>query len=147
MILRACVKCGKPSPASHCSEHKPVNRRRQRMAMSGGAWETQRRKVIARDLRCCYLCGQVVEEGEPVEVDHLVEVAEGGSSDLSNLATCHRSCHVRRHREPEWAAPMIEAALRSLAGDDPYPGRDSDSTAETQDGSADRRARAEKSGL
>ena len=116
MILRACATCGKPSPDPHCSKHRPINRRRERMAMSGGAWETQRQRAIARDLRCCYLCGKVISESEPIDVDHLVEVAEGGSNDLSNLATAHVSCHRRRHREPEWAAERIASALRALGG-------------------------------
>ena len=133
MILKACTVCGKPTPAPYCSKHKPVNRRRQRMAMSGGAWETQRQRAIARDLRCCYLCGRTVKEREPIEVDHLVEVAEGGTNDLSNLATCHRSCHVRRHREPEWAAERIASALKALGGDAPHPGTDPDSSGTEQD--------------
>lgn len=133
MILRACIKCAKPTPESYCPEHKPVNRRRQRMGMSGGAWETQRQRAIARDLRCCYLCGSVVREGEPVDIDHLVEVSEDGSSDLSNLATCHRACHRRRHREPEWAAEKIASALMALGSADPHPGGHQDSDATTQD--------------
>lgn len=77
------------------------------MGLSGGAWETLRRKVQARDMGCCYLCGQVGAD----EVDHLIEVAAGGSNDLSNLASCHAACHRRRHREPEWAGDRVQMAL------------------------------------
>lgn len=129
MILKACATCGKPSPGAYCSKHRPVNRRRQRMAMSGGRWETLRRKVIARDLRTCYLCGKRVEDGDEIDVDHLVEVAEGGSNEPSNLATCHRACHRRRHLDTEWARNPVAAALAVLAG----VGDDSRPSAQNQD--------------
>lgn len=114
VILRACATCGKPSPEPYCSKHKPVNRRRQRMKMSGGAWEAVRRQIIARDLRCCYLCGQVVEDDESLEVDHLVPVAAGGSNSLTNAASAHRACHKRRHADPEWASERVEATIELL---------------------------------
>ena len=115
MILRACVVCAKPGPESYCREHRPApwgSKRRERMGISGGAWETLRHKVIARDMECCFLCGRV---GGELEVDHLVEVAAGGSNSLANLATCHKTCHARRHREPEWAAERVAMALEVLA--------------------------------
>ena len=124
-VLRACAVCAKPSPGPYCREHQRerwTNKRQSRMGIGGGSWEAIRRRVIARDQRVCYLCDQVVAEGEPIEVDHLVEVSEGGSNDLSNLATAHASpCHRRRHREPEWAAERIERALRSLGGGGGHP--------------------------
>ena len=53
-ILRACVTCGRPSRESYCAAHKPKpwegSKRRERMGMSNGSWETVRRKVLARDL-------------------------------------------------------------------------------------------------
>lgn len=57
-----------------------------------------------------YLCDQLGAE----QVDHLVEVADGGSNDLANLASCHASCHARKHREPEWARERVEVALSVL---------------------------------
>jgi 5-methylcytosine-specific restriction endonuclease McrA len=111
MILRACVKCGKPSPASHCSEHKPkpwaTSERRQRMGMSGGAWETVRRRVLKRDSTCCYLCGKV----GATEVDHLLGPEH---NELPALASAHHQCHRRRHTEPEWAAERVQMALEVL---------------------------------
>ena len=113
-ILRACVTCGRPSPEGHCRDHKPkpwaTSRRRERMGLSGGAWATLRRKVLARDMRCCYRCDQLGAD----EVDHLLDVAEGGPNDLSNLASCHAACHVRKHRNPEWARDRVEIALSVL---------------------------------
>ena len=70
-ILRACVVCAKPSRSSYCKAHQPEpwsgGKRRKRMGISGGAWETIRRKVLARDQRICYLCDLPGAD----EVDHL----------------------------------------------------------------------------
>ena len=82
------------------------------MGLSGGAWETLRGKVLARDRGCCYLCDELGAD----RVDHLVEVANGGTNDLTNLASCHESCHDRRHCGPEWAQERVERALAVLGG-------------------------------
>jgi 5-methylcytosine-specific restriction protein A len=80
------------------------------MAISGARWQTLRQKVLARDRGCCYLCDQLGAD----QVDHLVEVAQGGSNDLSNLASCHAGCHDRRHRDAQWAQERVEMALSVL---------------------------------
>ena len=114
MILRSCVKCGRPSPGVYCRAHKPKpwkgSKRRQRMGVSGGRWATIRRRVLERDRGICYLCDQPGAN----EADHLIEVANGGSNDLTNVASCHRSCHRRKHREPEWARERVQMALEVL---------------------------------
>jgi HNH endonuclease len=88
------------------------------MAMSGGAWSTVRRKVLDRDQGCCYLCGKLGSD----EVDHLIEVADGGTNRMDNLASCHSKCHRRKHRDPEWAAERVEMALSVLRGVPPVRG-------------------------
>ncbi len=80
------------------------------MGLSGGAGETLRQKVLARDQGCCYLCDELGAD----RVDHLVEVAAGGKNALTNLASCHSACHDRKHREPEWAQERVEKALAVL---------------------------------
>ena len=80
------------------------------MGLSGGAWDTLRRKVLARDMGICFLCDQFGAD----QVDHLVDVAAGGSNDPSNLASCHAACHDRKHRDAEWAKERVERALAVL---------------------------------
>jgi 5-methylcytosine-specific restriction endonuclease McrA len=77
------------------------------MGLSGGAWETLRRKVLVRDMGTCFLCGRLGAN----QVDHLIEVADGGTNELTNLASCHADRHARKHREPERAAERAEMAL------------------------------------
>jgi len=67
--------------------------------MSGGAWETVRRRVLERDMGYCYLC-DLPGAGE---VEHLIELAAGGTSRMDNLASCHSHCHRRKHTDPGWA--------------------------------------------
>jgi 5-methylcytosine-specific restriction protein A len=113
-ILRACVTCGSPSRETHCPEHKrkpwATSRRRERIGMSGGAWETLRRKVLARDQGVCYLCDRLGAD----QVDHLIEVAAGGTNGMDNLGSCHGACHELKHRDPEWAMERVEMALEVL---------------------------------
>lgn len=116
MILRACIKCGVPSKDGYCAKHpKPrpwaTSKRRERIGMSGGAWETLRRNVLKRDMGCCYLCGRLGAS----EVDHLLALADGGTNLPENLASAHPSCHRRKHLEPEWARPQIRDAIALLA--------------------------------
>jgi 5-methylcytosine-specific restriction endonuclease McrA len=80
------------------------------MGISVGAWETLRRNVLARDRGYCYLCDRLGAD----QVDHLVEVADGGSNDLISLASCHAGCHERRHRDAQWAHERVEMAQSVL---------------------------------
>jgi 5-methylcytosine-specific restriction endonuclease McrA len=80
------------------------------MGLSGGAWQAVRQTVLARDRSCCYLCDRLGAD----RVDHLVEVAAGGTNALTNLASCHASYHQRNHRNPEWARERVETALSVL---------------------------------
>jgi 5-methylcytosine-specific restriction protein A len=111
-----CVVCGRPSKDGYCPDHRPKpwqsSKRRQRMGLSGGAWQTVRQKVLASDMSCCYLCDRLGAD----QVDHLVEVADGGTNALTNLASCHASCHARKHRDPEWARQRVEVAPSVLRG-------------------------------
>ena len=75
------------------------------MGLSGGAWDTLRRKVLARDMGICFLCDRFGAD----QVDHLVEVADGGSNDLTNLASCHESCPRTQAPRPGVGAGTCQA--------------------------------------
>jgi 5-methylcytosine-specific restriction protein A len=96
VILRSCVKCGRPAKGSYCEEHEPkpwqTSRRKERRQVSG--WEEQRRarRVLERYMHCCWRCGRL----GATQVDHVVPLAEGGADDESNLAPIHESCHRQK---------------------------------------------------
>ena len=120
-ILRACATCGTPSLEGHCPDHcrKPwaTSRRRERMGMSGGAWDTVRRRVLTRDRGVGYLCDSA--DTPASEVDHLIDVADGGTSRMDNCASVHPDCHARKHRDPDWAVERVEMVLRVLSTSGP----------------------------
>lgn len=62
----------------------------------GRPWRRLRDQILRRD---CYLCQPCRRNGhvtEAAEVDHIVNVARGGTDDPSNLeSTCHE-CHVAK---------------------------------------------------
>jgi 5-methylcytosine-specific restriction enzyme A len=98
-VLRACVRCGKPSSESYCPEHKPVpwatSTRRQRVKLSGSAEQARAKCILERFLYACHWCGN----GGADEVDHVVALGEGGSDEESNLAPIHAECHRQKTQE------------------------------------------------
>ena len=56
----------------------------------------KRRLLIKRDGNLCRWCFQPLK-GD-MEIDHIVEVSDGGSNDLKNLRLMHHDCHVTRHK-------------------------------------------------
>lgn len=51
-----------------------------------------RAQILVRDGYRCKMCGRTKDE-VPLEVDHIVPVADGGTDELHNLATLCRDCN------------------------------------------------------
>lgn len=90
--------------ASHGAAHKarrarqlaginsPEYKRKRRLARDGGSGhrgQVARRRILDRDGHQCVICGSA----GPLEVDHIVPVALGGSNDDSNKRTLCKPCH------------------------------------------------------
>lgn len=56
----------------------------------GRPWRRIRQRILLRDRYTCQQCGYV---GMDLEVDHIVNVARGGSDDDSNLQALCKLCH------------------------------------------------------
>lgn len=56
----------------------------------GRQWRRIKQQVHERDEWTCCACGQVRLD---LECDHIVNKAEGGSDDLSNLQSLCKPCH------------------------------------------------------
>lgn len=61
-------------------------------AVGGGEWDRIRFAVFQRDGEACVKCGST----EDLHCDHIIEAANGGPSEMENLATLCRSCHSRK---------------------------------------------------
>lgn len=114
MILRACVKCGKPGPKNYCDEHTPkpwgTSKRGQKVKLSGSAQQARRIRILDRYLNCCHKCGKVFDPTD-LEVDHVVPLSEGGADTDENCAPCCRPCH-RSKTAQEAARAKQRAATR-----------------------------------
>lgn len=51
-----------------------------------------RKRILARDRHQCVQCGST----ERLEVDHILNVARGGTHDLDNLQTLCADCHATK---------------------------------------------------
>lgn len=69
---------------------------RERYGLSGSAQQKLHQAVLRETGAICYWCGQPGAD----QVDHLVEVEDGGSkTDRSNLAPIHGDpCHLQKSR-------------------------------------------------
>jgi len=54
-----------------------------------------RKYVYQRDKFQCQSCGKKIEE-TPLNVDHIIPLAKGGSNDISNLQTLCRLCNQKK---------------------------------------------------
>jgi len=55
------------------------------------AWRTLRAEALRRDQNACAICGQPANE-----VDHIIELNEGGSNTLDNLQTLCQPHHSQK---------------------------------------------------
>lgn len=82
------------------------------MSIAKTAYWFFRRWLHARDNGRCGICGEPVEITE-MDIDHIVQLAEGGSDDPSNLRVTHAPCNRRRPRIRSISIP-IEIDMASL---------------------------------
>ena len=70
----------------------------------------KRLAIYLRDgLACCY-CGESVEAGAKLTLDHLTPHSKGGSNEPTNLVTCCHRCNSSRGNRPwrKFAASVAE---------------------------------------
>lgn len=59
----------------------------------GRPWRRKRERIFLRDGYTCQCCGRVTHE---LELDHIVNVAQGGTEDDSNLQSLCVPCHKKK---------------------------------------------------
>jgi len=67
----------------------------------GSAWMATRERILRRDHGVCQ-CEECQAAPAPLvahEVDHRIELADGGSDDDGNLRAINRECHKRKSAE------------------------------------------------
>jgi hypothetical protein len=78
--------------------------------LKGRDWEDQKSRVWQRDKGHCKICGFFCD-GCFADPDHIIKRSKGGSDDIGNLRTVHRTCHNKRHPEKQvgWSAQKQQA--------------------------------------
>lgn len=67
-------------------------------------WTATRKRILSRDQGVCYICGL---DGAN-EVDHILNVAAGGTHDDTNLAAIHsHPCHALKTKQESRAARNV----------------------------------------
>lgn len=97
-MRRACIVCGRPSPASRCPEHELTERPR------GNAFEATRQRIANRDGWICQLpdCGKPIDpqlrKPHPMAlaIDHILPRAAGGTDEDHNLQAAHALCNLQK---------------------------------------------------
>lgn len=56
----------------------------------GRPWRRKRESILVRDNYTCRACGLITKS---LEVDHIINIAEGGTDDDSNLQALCIPCH------------------------------------------------------
>ena len=79
------------------SKPKPfANSRTAYKRITGRALQARNDRIKLRDGYRCRVCGRVTDDGQ---VDHVVNLAEGGTEDDGNLQwLCRFSCHAEKSR-------------------------------------------------
>lgn len=70
-----------------------VNETQWGSGRGGRPWRRIRDRILLRDQYTCRACGHVTKD---LEVDHIINVAEGGSDDDSNLQALCVPCHQEK---------------------------------------------------
>ncbi len=65
----------------------------------GRPWRRLRDQAMARDQHMCQPCKTVGRITEATEVDHILNLAEGGTDELSNLQAICQECHKAKTLE------------------------------------------------
>lgn len=76
--------------------------RKENVANQGGKWirQDKRLAIYLRDGLCCAYCGETVEDGAILTLDHIRPQSKGGSNQASNLITACKRCNSARGNRP-----------------------------------------------
>lgn len=99
MAIKLTVKPGRLQPAKSGSRLSSVQIKKAGSGVwgrgrGGRPWRRLRQAVLLRDKYTCRYCGRV--SIEDMDVDHIINLASGGTDDMANLQTLCKSCHKRK---------------------------------------------------
>jgi hypothetical protein len=92
-----------------------TNRKEKNQGMN---WITQKKRlaIYLRDGLCCSYCGDTVETGAKLTLDHLKPYSKGGDNKETNLVTCCARCNSSRGNRSVRAFTRAVAAYLNIDG-------------------------------
>ncbi|MBA3245710.1 MAG: HNH endonuclease [Actinobacteria bacterium] len=95
--LRPCLRCGQlVRGSSYCSRHTPA--KRPSPSSSSRPSPHARRKAKAAVGNRCQDCGQSPTPDNPLELDAVIPIADGGTHEPENTRVRCRRCHRAKTR-------------------------------------------------
>lgn len=91
-LRRRCLTCSKLTTASRCLECKATRTRHKNSRRDHGTRRQIRRALNLAGGTYCYLCGRWFP-ADKLELDHVVELIDGGVDHPSNIKAACRPCH------------------------------------------------------
>lgn len=76
--------------------------------------DTLRYDVMMRDGFRCVLCGATQADGVKLHVDHIVPLAKGGKTELSNLRTLCERCNMGKRDKIEVVLPLAKGPSEDI---------------------------------
>lgn len=62
----------------------------------GSAWDKIRKTVLHRDCGLCQPCSKQGKLTKATEVDHIIDKAQNGTDEDSNLQSICKQCHIEK---------------------------------------------------
>ena len=96
-VLRPCLDCGTPAPASRCATcntRRNAGKEAQRNPLRKTLYDSAYRKeakLVRENATVCWVCGEGPRATDPWQADHV-----RGGDPSSPLLPAHRSCNSRR---------------------------------------------------
>ena len=91
-LMRRCLDCNDLSPNSRCDRCARGAQARRQQRRPRSAADSLRSRIKAQGGADCYLCG-LTFAAEHIEVDHVLELADGGLDEPGNIAPACIRCH------------------------------------------------------
>lgn len=101
--MKLCLDCStRIESGSRCDVHRKA-RQRQRNAKRGGSghqWQMTIRRILQRDdYSCTETAPHICNAHEALQVDHIVELVDGGTNDDENLRSVCGNAHQLKTNE------------------------------------------------
>lgn len=85
----------KEAEAARAANEAQMSERRRYIAQQRRlVTDRVRYDVLTRDGQRCVICGASAKDGVQLHVDHIIPLAKGGTSDMSNLRTLCERCNL-----------------------------------------------------